>query len=91
MTPTLATPANMRAFSEANPGRSIETPDGPAYIMGRTCCAFSPITGETASATAGDYFMMPDAEPLRDSEGEPMVLAISRTVYLDALTGEPIA
>ena len=87
---TLATPANMRKFREANPPRQIDTPDGPVTIMGRGCFAFSPTTGEQFSADAGDYWPLPDDEPLLDSDGRPMVLAVTRTLFLDALTGEEL-
>jgi hypothetical protein len=87
MPDTLATPSNMRAFEEANPARQL--PNG-ATILGRSCFAWSPVTGEQYSATAGDYFAQPDDEPLRDSEGQPMILAVTRTQFFDALTDEPI-
>lgn len=42
------------------------------------------------SAEEGDYWSRPHDEPIKDSEGEPMVLAIAQVVYRDALTGEII-
>jgi hypothetical protein len=89
--PTLATPANMRAFREANPDRTIQTPDGPVTIMGRRCFAVSVHNpDERASADAGDYFMLPDDRALIDTYGAPMVLALERTAMIDAMTGEPV-
>jgi hypothetical protein len=82
---TLATPANMRAVEAANPARKI----GACTIMGRRTVAYSPTTGEQYSASAGDY-MLPDDEPLCDSEGEPMILVFERTVRVDALTEEVV-
>lgn len=74
--PTLATPANMRAWREAHPDRTL--PNG-CTIMGRRCIAVSiNEPDEQCSADAGDYWNLPDDEPLHDSEGEPMVLAVER-------------
>lgn len=74
---TLATPENMRKFAEQSEGAR--------------CKAISlSVPGEEASADAGDYFMMPDGEPLIDSEDEPMILVIERTELHDALTGAVI-
>lgn len=82
---TLATPANMRAFEAANPSRTL--PNGTT-IEGRRCFAMSiNDPDERSSASAGDYWKLADDEPLRDSDGEPMVLAVSCVMYLDALTG----
>jgi hypothetical protein len=77
---TLATPANMRAFEDA------QAPNVP-----RTCFAYSPTTGERYSATPGDYLAQPDDEPLRDLNGDPMVLAREGATMVDAMTGELIA
>lgn len=81
---TLATPANMRAVREANPTRHV----AGCTIEGHRAIAYSPCTGEAFSADDGDYWNMPDDEPLRDSEGEPMILAFPRTIHVDALSGE---
>ncbi len=86
-TATLATPANMRRFAELHPGRDLP---GGGHVEGRRCFAFSPGTGEQFSASAGDYWTQPDDQPLTDSEGEPMVLAVSETRYFDALNGEAV-
>lgn len=86
--PTLATPANMREWERLHPSRKIQTPDGSARIEGARCFAYSPNTGEEYSATAGDYYNRPDDQPIRDKLGEPMVLAVRVTQFLDALTGE---
>lgn len=89
--PTLATPANMRAFRAANPDRVIETPDGPVTIHGRRCFAVSiSDPDERCSGDAGDW-ALPDDHPLIDTEGEPMILVLERTVFVDAMTGEPVA
>lgn len=85
--PTLATPANMRRFAELHPGRVL--PNG-GRVEGRRCFAFSPLTGEQYSASAGDYWTQGDDNPLRDSDGEAMILAVSETRYCDALTGEAV-
>lgn len=50
----LATPANMRRAAQ-------EAPD-PARVA-----AWSPETGETFSATPGDYFALGDSEPVREA------------------------
>jgi hypothetical protein len=89
---TLATRRNMRAFRDANPDREITAPAGGTItIRGRRCFAVSPTDpDERCSADAGDYFMIGEDEPLLDSCGEPMVLAVERCVLLDALTGESL-
>jgi hypothetical protein len=40
-------------------------------------------TLEEYSASSGDYFTQPDDEPLTDSEGNPMVLVVKTTDYVD--------
>lgn len=87
---TYATLENMRAFEQANPPRKVDTPNGPATVLGRTCFAWSPFTDERFSATPGDYWNMSEEECLLDSEGNQMVLVTERTLYLDALTGEDV-
>ncbi len=87
-TETLATPANMRRFRELHPGRDL--PNG-GHVEGRRCFALSQLTGEQYSADAGDYWNLQDDEPLRDSDGQPMILAVSETVYRDALTDEVVS
>jgi hypothetical protein len=86
-TRTLATPANMRRFRELHPGRDLP---GGGHVEGRRCFAFSPLTGEQFSGSAGDYWQLGDDEPLRDRDGEPMILAVSETRFADALTGEAL-
>lgn len=76
----IATPANMRLWAQQNPGRDL--PDG-GHVEGRRCITYSPNTGEQYSADAGDYWNLPDDEPLLDSRGKPMHLVTSRTVYED--------
>jgi hypothetical protein len=88
---TLATRRNMRAFRDANPDRRFPPEDGPVWIEGRRCFAVSindPF--ERRSADAGDYFTLGEDEPLLDSCGEPMVLAVERYEMVDALTGESL-
>ena len=86
---TLATPANMAAFEEANPSRTIPQGDGSKIIIeGRRAVALSPSTGEEYSASAGDYWQHPRGEPLKDADGEPMLLVTRHTIFKDALTGE---
>lgn len=86
---TEATPRNMAAFEAANPARRIPQGDGSAIIIeGRRAVALSPSTGEEYSASAGDYFHLAADEPLRDADGEPMLLVTRHTIYKDAMTGE---
>ena len=87
-TVTLATPHNMRAFEDANPRRAIPQSNGcTVRIEPRRAVALSFSTGEEYSASSGDYWQLPDDEPLRDADGEPMLLATAHTIYKDALTG----
>lgn len=83
--PTLATVANMRQFKALHPGREIP---GGGRVEGHRCFAFSPTTGEEASASSGDYFMLGMDEPLTGSDGEPMLLVTATTSYADAFTGD---
>jgi hypothetical protein len=53
----------------------LATPKNMSLYADDTVIAYSPLTGEETSATAGDYWMMRFDEPLLDSEGEPMILA----------------
>jgi hypothetical protein len=74
----IATVANMRKhYREA---RTVRHEDGPITVFPVQPFAFSYGTGERYSANPGDYFMLADDEPLRDSEGEPMVLAFEHCV-----------
>ena len=73
---TLATPAAMRAVAQRWPGR-------------RTY-ALSLITGEQYSADAGDHLAQGDDEPLRDSDGDPMILVAEQVTLLDAASREPL-
>lgn len=86
-TATLATPANMRRFAELHPGKDLP---GGGHVGGRRCFAYSPDTGSKCSASAGDYWTLPDDEPIRDADDGAMILAVSETRYRDALTGELI-
>lgn len=52
--------------------------------------AFSPFTFEEYSACDGDYWNWPDNEPLKDAEGNPMILVREVVHYIDAGTGEKI-
>lgn len=79
-TQTLATPANMREVE------SHQYPNARRHVF-----AYSPTSGEEYSATAEDYWNLPDDEPLRDANGEPMILAHRVTSIVDALTGEACA
>lgn len=85
--PTLATVANMQRFKALHPGREIP---GGGRVEGRRCFAYSAETGEKFSADPGDYFGRPDDEPLKDSNGEPMILAVSETINKDALTADAL-
>lgn len=80
---TLATVANMREFEAQHPRRGNTEP--------RRCFAVSindPM--ERYAASSGDYFMLRDDDPLVDSAGEPMVLALERCYLVDALTGDEL-
>lgn len=61
-----------------------------AESRGKRCMAYSPNTGEQFSATSADYFNLPEGKPLVDADGEPLILAVKVTRYLDALTGEDL-
>lgn len=52
--------------------------------------AVSPDTGEKYSADPADYFYLSDAETLEDERGNPMLLAVQHTRWIDALTGEEL-
>jgi hypothetical protein len=74
-----ATPANMRIYERPNRVH----PDG-GTIIARQPFAYSPVTDERCSATPGDYWNAPDDEPLRDSEGHPMILVFEVCDLVDA-------
>jgi len=78
MLTTLATPANMRAFEDAHPRSSPN-------VEPQRAVTFSPHTGEIYSPGSGDYWQLPDDEPVRDALGEPMFLVVEQTHYVDAL------
>ncbi len=68
-----ATPANMK--------RLLDQHNQPIAVPG--VVAYSYETGETFSATPGDYFLRDDNDCLIDSEGNEMVLAKeTRTVVM---------
>lgn len=88
---TLATPANMAAFEAHNPERHLTMADGSTVtIARRRAIALSPSTGEECSGSSGDYWDRPAGLPLKDADGEPMLLVTEHTIYKDALTGERI-
>lgn len=88
---TLATPRNMAAFEAANPSRSYPQSDGGRIVIeGRRAVAVSLSTGEEYSASSGDYWSAPADEPLRDRDGEPMLLVTRHTIFKDALTGRRV-
>ena len=78
----LATVANMRKYQRAD--KVIQTPDGPITIHARQPFTYSPNTDERYSATPGDYWNMPEDEPLRDEDGEPMILVFESVSLIDA-------
>jgi hypothetical protein len=81
----------MRRFEEMAGGhRTIDTPDGPAIVEPMRCLAYDRSTGDTFSASSGDYWQQPDDEPLTGEDGEPLILVLKRTLYVDAITGEQI-
>lgn len=47
-------------------------------------------TGETFSATSGDYFQLGPDDPLTNANGDPLVLAVRHTAFLDPATGDEI-
>ena len=73
-----ATPSNMRRYAQPN----IKV--GYATVSARQPFAYSPVTDERYSASPGDYWDMPDNEPLRDSEGNPMILVFEVSKLIDA-------
>lgn len=76
MTPTLATPRNMKRTKDGHRNRGV--------------VALDTETGETFSASPGDYWTIPDDEPLRGAGDTPLVLVVPFTRYRDALTGETL-
>jgi hypothetical protein len=81
----------MRAFALANPGRHGVEDDGTAYyVEPRRAVALDLSTGQTFSASDGDYFTLADDEPLTGEDGAPMVLAVPTHGFLDALTGQTL-
>lgn len=75
----LATRKNMREY--AIPPKRI----GQLIVTYPQPFAYSAETDERYSASEGDYFLMSDDEPLRDSEGNEMYLMreITRLVDVD--------
>ena len=67
---SLATRRNMDAYEAAHPSRPFKG----GVLIAPAAIAYSPNTGEQYSASSGDYFMIGMDEPLRDSDGEPMIL-----------------
>jgi hypothetical protein len=45
--------------------------------------AYSPTTGEEASADPSDYFWLPEGEPLVDEYDEPMILVTRHSVLTE--------
>lgn len=66
---TIASPYTMSLYSDGEEG----------------VVCYSPNTGEIASASSGDYWMLPFREPILDSEGEPMILARKVESFVDVL------
>jgi hypothetical protein len=56
----------------------LATPANMRKYADRGPIAYSFATGEEYSATAGDYFMQADDEPLKDANGDPMELIVKR-------------
>lgn len=84
---TLATRRNMRAFEARHPGRDGVDEDGNRYhVEPVRAAAFSPTTLEEYSASSGDYWQLPEDEPLRDENGEPMFLVVATHGYVDAMS-----
>jgi hypothetical protein len=52
------------------------------------CTAYSPTTGEEASADAGDYWWLPNGDPLVDENGDPMILVRKVTEYIEVEDSE---
>ncbi len=75
-----ATPTNMKRLCLKH--------DQPVAFPGVLAYSFE--TGETSSASPGDYFWMDDADCLTDSEGNEMVLVREiRTVIMQAIDDAP--
>lgn len=91
MSYTLATRNNMRLFALRHSARTITLSDGnTATIEGKRCFAVSlNDPNERCSADEGDYWQLNNwDQPLKDSYGDPMVLAVEKTLLIDALTEE---
>ena len=68
----------------------LATPRNMSKVADRVgVMAWSPNTGESYSATAGDYWNRPPDEPLLDSESEPMILAREVTTIEPILEESP--
>ena len=59
----------------------LATPANMTKAGGHPVIAYSPNTHEEYSADAGDYWNLPDDEPLTDANGDPMILVRPVTVY----------
>lgn len=69
-------------YTQATP-RNMEI----AQKAGKDAVALNLETGETFSASTGDYWGYDIDEPLRDDGGQPLVLATKAPVaYVDAFT-----
>lgn len=73
-TNTIATPANMKLAAKAHPWGGVVA-----------ASVNNPL--EHYSATPGDYWADADDVPVTDNNGEPCVLVVAQTRYIDALTG----
>lgn len=88
---TLATPANMRAFEQAHPSRDGVDENGQKYhVEGVRAVAYSPTTLEEYSATSGDYWHLADDQAVPDANGEPMLLVVATSGYVDAMSSQRI-
>lgn len=86
---TVATRGAMREYEERNPGRDGVDEHGQSYhVHAPLAVALDVRTGETFSASAGDYWQLGENEPLTNEHDEPLLLVVPTHGYKDALTGE---
>lgn len=61
----------------------IATPANMKRYYADGVFAWSPNTREEYSATPGDYWHVPEDDPIRDANGDPMVLVVRETRIIE--------
>lgn len=88
---TVATVGAMRTYEERNPGRDgVDEEGNPYHVEPRRAVCLDVRSGQTFSASSGDYWSLGENEPLTNGEGEPLLLVVPFSGYRDALTGEVV-